>query len=278
MNNQTNTTLAFSPRDFIQEICTEANIEYTTLSKDYIARLTKNNITRHVLWSNWDTNNAAADRIACDKTACYEVLNLCNVPAIPHVQLLHPLKRQGWTGENGTWTQALNYFRANNQKIVLKPNNGTNGRHVYLCDSIETLEAAAHAIFEEYPDAAISPFYDIKTEYRVFYVKGNCPLAYGKKPDENNWRHNLSQGARAFELNDNASQEKLYKLKEIASSAAKAININFATIDIVELETGEFIVMEINSGVQARQLLEQKPHLRPIIKEIYAQAIHAMFE
>jgi len=278
MQNTAQSTLTFSPRDFIQEICREENIGYTTLSQDYIVRLTKGSITRHVLWSNWDTNNAAADRIACDKTACYEVMNLCGVPAIPHVQLLHPLKRQGWTGEQGTWTQTLKYFRAHGQKVVLKPNNGTNGRHVYLCDTVQTLEAAVHAIFVEYPDAAISPFYDIKTEYRVFYVNGNCPLAYGKRPDEENWRHNLSQGAKAFELTCENEQKKLATLHEMASCAAKAIGINFATIDVVELANGNFMVMEINSGVQARQLLEQMPHLRPTVKGIYAQAVLAMFE
>jgi len=199
------------------------------------------------------------------------------VPAIPHVQLLHPLKRQGWTGENGTWAQALEYFNAHGGKVVLKPNNGTNGRHVYLCDTVQLLEAAVHAIFEVYPDAAISPFCEIKTEYRVFYVNGNCPLAYGKTPDAGNWQHNLSQGAKAFELTAPSEQKKLAPLQEMARNAARAISINLATIDIVELANGEFLVMEINSGVQARQLLEQMPHLRPTVKEIYAQAVRAMF-
>jgi len=255
----------------------DENIGYETLSQDYIVRLTKDGITRHVLWSNWDTNNAVADRIACDKTACYQVLNLCGVSAIEHVQLLHPLKRQGWTGVKGTWTQALEYFNTHGGKVVLKPNNGTNGRHVYLCDSVQTLEAATHAIFAEYPDAAISPFYDIKTEYRVFYVNGSCPLAYGKTPDADNWRHNLSQGAKAFELTCESEQKKLAALQEMAMQAARAIAINFATIDIVELANGQFCIMEINSGVQARQLLEQMPHLRPMVKEIYAHAVKAMF-
>ena len=269
-----NNTLIYSPRDFIKEICLEENITYESLSQDYIARLTKGSITRHVLWSNWDANNAAADRIACDKSACYSILSLCSVPAVPHMQLLHPYKRQGWTGEKGTWIQALEYFKAHDQKVVVKPNQGTNGRHVYLCDTVYTLEAAVHAIFESHPDAAISPFYNIKTEYRVFYVNGDCSFVYGKTPSEDNWRHNLSQGATAFEV---ADEKKLATLKKLASRAAEAISINFATIDVIELENDDFAIMEINSGVQARQLLEQLPHLRPKIKSIYAAAVKSMF-
>jgi len=267
-------TLTYSPRDFIQEICKAEGIHCESLSQDYIARLTKGGITRHVLWSNWDINHAAADRIACDKCACYTVLDYCGVPAIPHHLLKHPFRRQGWTGEKGTWTQAIEYFNGYNHKVVLKPNLGTNGQGIYYCDTIQTLEAATHDIFETSPDVALSPFYKIKTEYRVFYVNGECPLVYGKKPSGDNWRHNLSQGATAFELID---EEKLGRLKTLATCGASAISINFATVDIAELESGELAIMEINSGVQARQLLEQKPHLRPVIKDIYTAAVRSMF-
>ena len=269
-------TLTYSPRDFIQEICKEENIKFESLSQDYISRLTKGDITRHVVWSNWDINNAAADRIACDKCACYTVLELCGVPAIPHFLLQHPYRRQGWVGERGTWALAVEHFYNFGQKAVLKPNRGTNGHGIHLCDSVSVLEAAVHAIFESNPDVAICPFRNIATEYRVFYVNGKMPLVYGKKPAADNWRHNLSQGATAFELcNTNTKREKI---QNIANKAAEAIAINFATIDIVELDSGEYEVMEINSGVQARQMLEQMPHLRHVVKEIYAEAVRGMFD
>jgi len=266
-------TLAFSPRDFISEICREQNINFETLSQDYITRLSKDGKIRHVMWSNWDINPATADRIACDKSACYIVLSHCSVPAVPHEILQHPVRRLGWTGAKGTWTQALKYFDIH-KKVVAKPNHGTNGQDVYLCKTVQDMEAAVHAIFQNNPDAALSPFCDIKTEYRVFYANGKTPLAYGKTPNPGNWRHNLTQGATAFELED---EKLLAKLQNLATYAATAININFATIDIVELQTGELQVMEINSGVQARQLLEQLPHLRSVIKDIYAAAVMGMF-
>jgi len=268
-------SFTFTPRDFIQEICQEEGIAFESLSQDYISRLTKGNVTRHVLWSNWDINNAAADRIACDKSACYTVLELCNVPAVPHHLLQHPYRRRGWTAEGGTWAEALDFFARFGHKAVVKPNRGTNGQGIHLCETVPDLEAAVHQLFESNPDAAICPFYNIATEYRVFYVNGSCPLVYGKKPSPDNWRHNLSQGATAFEVDK--ADPLVDKIKTLAVSAARAVSINFATIDVIELVSGELMIMEINSGVQARQLLEQKPHLRPVVKEIYAAALRGMF-
>jgi len=236
--------------------------------------MTKGETMRYMYGSHLDANPAAADRIACDKCACYAVLRKNGIPAVPHMLLQHPVRRMGFIGAEGTWIQALEYFKNANQKVVVKPNHGTNGHNVYLCDTVQMLETAVQEIFQTEATAAISPFFNIKTEYRVFYVYGECPLVYAKQPSSDNWKHNLSQGATVVEVED---KKKLAILKELASQAAKAININFATVDIIEIDTNELMIMEINAGVQARQLLEQKSHLRSAIKAIYTCAVTGMF-
>lgn len=260
-----------SQRDFILEICEAEHIAVESLSKNYILRLRKGEIIRTVYGPFWDINNAAADKIACDKCACYAMLNESGVPAIEHQLLSHPIRRFGFTGESGVWTNALNFFNRH-KVIVVKPNNGSNGREIHLCNTVQTLELAVQEIFETSPDVAISPFYKIKTEYRVFYLNGECYLIYGKSPSPDDWRHNLSQGATAFEV----IGEK-QALENLAKRAANAIGITFASVDIAELEDGKIVVMEINSGVQARQMLQQLPHLRDQVKNIYATAIKSMF-
>ena len=270
-------------KNIIKEICSEEGITIEGISHDYILNLTKNSKTRHIYGGFWDINNAVADRIACDKSACYAVLNKNNVPAIQHELLNNPLLRKGWLGTVSTpsssvWNQALCFFELFNKRVVLKLNEGTMGQDVYYCDNIPALEAAAHAIFTTQPNAAISPYYEIKTEYRVFYVNGECPFAYGKTPDyTKSWQHNLAQGAKASEIPEN-KKEFINELKTLANQASKAIGINFATVDIAELKTGELLIMEINSGVQSRYLLEQLPHLKETIKEIYSTAIKSMFK
>jgi len=293
-------------RDFINEICTEENITIESLSQGYVLRLTKGSTRRTIYGPYWAINSAASDRIACDKCGCYALLNESGVPAIPHFLLSHPVKRYGWTGDSGIWSQAIKLLNTH-KTVVVKPNQGSNGNGVQLCENINQLEAAVHSLFAAGADVAVSPFYKIKNEYRVFFLNGECHFAYGKTKNPDDWRHNLSQGATAFELTEQAlchcedrKAERsnpenlrpldcfaplamtgrynfLNQLKNLASQAATAIDINFATVDVAEFENGEIAIMEINAGVQAKQLLEQLPHLRPIIKDIYAGAIRAMF-
>ncbi|MCL2224408.1 MAG: hypothetical protein FWB96_05525 [Defluviitaleaceae bacterium] len=256
--------------EFIKEICAEKGIQIECLSFDYITRLTKNGVHRHIFGAFWDLNSAAADRIACDKTACALILNNAAIPAVPHELVFNPLRRIG--RKDGEWAYALQLFEKYSNKVVVKPNQGSMGQDVFLCQSPPELETALHTIFKNHPDAAISPFVEIKNEYRVFCLNGKSLFSYGKTSG-NSWQHNLSQGASAFEL---CSEEKNREMLNLAVRAANCIGITFATVDIAESPSGKLSVMEINSGVQAAQLLEQLPHLRPAIKDIFAQAVELM--
>ena len=268
-----------TPSDFITQICIEENIDHKKFSGGYVHLLKKNSETRRVFGSYWDINSAAADRIACDKAACSALLAGDGVPAISHELIFNPLRRAGWAGANGAWAQALSLFEKYNRRVVLKPNQGTKGQDVYFCDTISTFETAAQAIFATEPDAAISPYHEIENEYRVFYLNGECRLAYGKTRGDT-WQHNLSQGAIAFDIAEakkETARQFLFELHNLAARAAECIGINFATVDIAEAPDGGLVVMEINSGIQAGQLLNQLPHFFPTVKNIYKDAIRLMF-
>ncbi|MCL2047187.1 MAG: hypothetical protein FWG87_00525 [Defluviitaleaceae bacterium] len=284
------------PSDFIKEICGEADILCESLSQGYILRLTKGGRSRHIFGSYWDINSAAADRIACDKTACFLILEKNGIPAILHQIYFNPRLKPDWAEKNA---QA---FLDKHKKVVIKPNQGTKGLNIFLCQTAQELEAAAQAIFDSHTDAALSPYVDIEHEYRVFYINGKCPLVYGKARSPLSWQHNLSQGARVFEvltprqslalqdfdtplgkgvtppsqrcdLVGGVIADGAEQLKDLACRAARAIGINFATVDIARTSCGEIMVMEINSGVQAKQLLEQLPELRGVVKGIYREAV-----
>ena len=260
--------------ELINEICAEQNITVNYLSEDYILRLTKDGQPRHIFGPYWDLNSAAADRLACDKAGCYMMLNQGGVAAIEHELIYNPLRWAYLINNDGTMKKALAYFEANSRKIVVKPNQGAQGRDVCLCETPLALEQAIQTIFTTEPDVALCPYHEIYTEYRVFYLNGRAYYFYGKTKGDD-WRHNLSQGAKAFEVNDKGIKERL---AELAIKAAKCININFATIDIALLENNHLSVLEINAGVQAQHLLEQLPHRRETIKSIYSGAIAAMFD
>ena len=56
------------------------------------------------------------------------------------------------------------------------------------------------------------------------------------------------------------------------------MNINFATIDIIETTDGTLYVLEINSGIGATIFTELVDGGTEIIKDIYRQAVKKLFQ
>jgi glutathione synthase/RimK-type ligase-like ATP-grasp enzyme len=262
-------------KEWLAEICAENGIVYTDLSYGWVHRLEKNGRVKHIAGHHFDGNNAAADRIACDKYACYSLLKRNHIPAVVHELLFDPIIRTGYIDEKGTWQKAIEYYEQFNKKVVIKPNYGWQGRDVMYCETPVQVEQALLTIFSKEPNACICPFYNFKHEYRVFYVFGDCPFIYGKECSSDSWKHNLSGGAKAFIIENPALHNRL---NDLAKKAAESIAISFATVDIAELVSGELLVLEINAGVSAKRLLEQLPEQREVIKEMYTKAVNHMFK
>lgn len=298
----------------IEEICAEEGINLQTLSHGWIRRLTRNGQSRHIVGRHFDINGAAADSIACDKYACATLLAHSAIPTIEHEMLFNPQTRGQWIQSEGEWQRALHFFEQNERRVVVKPNNGWQGRNVFLCETPKALERAIQTIFQTEPNVCLCPYHDITHEFRVFYVNGRSLYVYGKERAQVtgdglstlgalahqagvsgdslrlpcdaetipykgervcvSWKHNLSNGASAFELSDPALPPALYALAE---RAASCINIRFATVDIALLPNQTLAVMEINAGVTVTKLLEQHPNQRETVKKIYKEAILAMF-
>lgn len=107
----------------------------------------------------------------------------------------------------------------------------------------------------------------------------NLDLNYIPQKDENiiiSWKHNLNGGAEAIAVDE--KDEFLLKVKDIAISAGKAININFASIDVALTNKKEILIMEINSSVCMNKFSEIMPNGYEISKQIYSKAIDKMFE
>ena len=63
------------------------------------------------------------------------------------------------------------YFNMFEKNVVIKPNNGTCGNNVIHTNNIEELNKEYKKIIEKNHSICICPFYDIKNEYRVIYLK-----------------------------------------------------------------------------------------------------------
>jgi predicted ATP-grasp superfamily ATP-dependent carboligase len=86
-----------------------------------------------------------------------------------------------------------------------------------------------------------------------------------------NWRHNLDAGAQPTLLNEGKVRDACV---EIAVRAAKAIDISFASIDVVEVD-GAWQVLEINSGVMMEALSKPHPEL---VYAAYHAALDRLFQ
>ena len=88
------------------------------------------------------------------------------------------------------------------------------------------------------------------------------------------WKFNLSRGGKAEKITDKKLTEKLTSLATLVS---KELHIGFASIDIIETEDNNLLVLEINSGVMTENYLDQFPEDYNKIKEMYKSAIESLF-
>ena len=91
---------------------------------------------------------------------------------------------------------------------------------------------------------------------------------------ELNWKHNLGQGAHPEIVKD---KELLQRLGSLAVSCAEALNITFASVDVIEAN-GRLLVLEVNCGVMMESFIESVEDGYVIAKSIYEKAIDLMFK
>ena len=163
----------------IKEICLQNNIKLKSLSFDWILVLNKNGVQKFVYGYNFDSNSAASQMIANDKTALSDVLNLSNIQNIEHKLFINP-KLSNYIGIDGNWSNILSYFNNNDEDIICKPISGTGGNDVFHIKTINQLEEKVHYLFSKYRSIALSPFINIKEEYRTIVVNNKIELIYQK--------------------------------------------------------------------------------------------------
>ena len=85
----------------------------------------------------------------------------------------------------------------------------------------------------------------------------------------------MSKGAIPFEV---SSLDLKNKLLNMASRVSSIFDVGFCSIDIVETQNNELLVMELNSGVMMENYMQIVPEGFKIAKEIYKEAINEMFK
>ena len=91
---------------------------------------------------------------------------------------------------------------------------------------------------------------------------------------EYNWKFNLSQGSIAKRLDDELLAEKLIKL---AKQVCDEIHLKFGSVDIIQTEKNDLLVLEVNSGVMIENYIRLNPNEYVTVKNIYRNAIEKLF-
>ena len=164
----------------IEEICDEENIDFKTYSFGYIVEMSKDGKHRYIVNGKFDMNSLASGAIMSDKAATFTVLDAHNIPAVEHKIIFNPTTRENYVGKDGVFTEVFNYFDEHDGKIVVKAKDGSQGRDIFLCADMKRLERKIFEILEMKNDVCLSPFYDVKNEYRTFCLETECLLTYQK--------------------------------------------------------------------------------------------------
>lgn len=82
-------------RNIIKEICTEENIRYKIISKDWIIVLEKDGAIRYISGYKFDLNKHALGTLLDDKYATYELLKNLNFPVIIH-NIVYPASNNNY--------------------------------------------------------------------------------------------------------------------------------------------------------------------------------------
>lgn len=259
----------------IDEICEEKGLDEKLLSFGWIREIKVNDKVIHVVRNKFDLNPAGCDDIVNDKYATYAVLKENKVPTLEYNIIFNPKMRPEYS--KNVEQELDEYFEEYNHKIVIKQNNSSEGKGVFLFESKEEALNKITELFEEEKEYNINvcPFEQIECEYRAVYLDGEILCLYKKLPAKNSWKHNLANGATPVEVTD----EDKYKetVLEIARNAGHAVNARFVTVDISKTIDGRIFVMEINGSVCMSKFADQFPNGRAIAKKIYEKAIDACF-
>lgn len=303
-------------KEIIKEICTEDNIKYKFLSKDWVIMLEKDGKTRFISGYKFDLNSHGIGLIADDKYALYEVLKSKNIPVIEHKIVYNKMNNLDYAIGCNTYEYVKEYFEKNNNNIVIKPNDGTCGKNVFNVTDVNEIDIVLDKIFLKNYSISMCPFYKIKHEYRAIMLDGENKLLYTKylpivtgdgnktirqllldfnydyfidKLEDSKYDKVLPKN-KTFEYNwkFNLSQGSIAKklndkvlqdrLIKIAKQVCKEINLKFGSIDIIETTNNELLLLEVNSGVMLENYIRLNPNEYIYAKDIYRNAIKNLFK
>lgn len=299
-------------KKIIEEICLEKGIEKIDLSYDWISILKKGKKEQKLIDGNFYLNSSISAKLAKDKYSTYELLKYYGIPIVKHEVLFNETIIPHCEKINCDY-QCLK----NEDKQVIKANNSSEGRDVYMSDDEIKKRQIVNQIFENGIEAVVvCPYKEIEYEYRAIFLYGEIIYIYKKqKPfivgdgkrtvkelieekvkylaepmEELKLECVLKKGEKRVvgwkhNLSNGAiplviNQEDIYydRVEKLALQTGKVMDLNFASVDVMVTKQEEILVMEVNSNVMLNKFCELVPNGYEIGKDIYTKVVDKIFE
>lgn len=148
---------------------------------------------------------------------------------------------QTWVCESRAQAESVRQMAADNhQQLVIKPLFGSQGQGVRKLPIEESLPVPMLQYVDGvyYLQQLIEPA-NVAHDYRVFVVADQVIAAMRRIGSS--WVSNVAAGGRCERVEPNDTMVAL------AVQAAKAVNIDYCGVDIIQSANGEYCVLEVNS-------------------------------
>lgn len=241
-------------------------ISCVTMSEGWVLRLERDGKIRWVVGAQFDVNASGAGALAQDKVGTHLALQCVGIASVPHVLVKHG------SCEPLSTVQLQAMFGA---PFIIKPLDGAGGHGVQKVAN--AVEAMVYVHQDERTAWAASPYLNIAVEYRVIVLDGKVLLAYQKtEPVEVDGIRffNLRLGAVAQDI---ADEQRLAQVTQIAQKACQEMSLRLAAVDLVLLESGELMVIEVNSSITMEHYAAQSSEYKNRAARVYDAVVAAMF-
>jgi glutathione synthase/RimK-type ligase-like ATP-grasp enzyme len=166
--------------DAVKKYCAAHEIAVEVRAQGWLMVMQKGSKRRFAYGYDLGLNGAVTHRIANDKAATAEILGHAGIAHVPHTLFLSPHLSE-FVPQPGSWEAMLGILQDNPGGIVVKPNEGTSGNHVFKVRSRAKLERAVNRIFALEQNVAISPYLAIADEVRVILIDDRPLVVYSKQ-------------------------------------------------------------------------------------------------
>ncbi|MCA0991398.1 ATP-grasp domain-containing protein [Pseudalkalibacillus hwajinpoensis] len=250
--------------EMIKNSALKDGVTFEEIEPNYLHHVKKGKLSFIMYDVDIGLNNSTSTKLASSKSGTFEALKHAEIPAIEHFFLINNKSR---FCQDNPFNLAKELFEKFNNTIVLKPDNGRQGNNVFKITNLSQLEEKLNHIFSLEVNAVLSPYFESNLEYRIVTL-GNIPKIYFAKERTYNWKHNLIKGA----LPKKVESEKIPILDNLAKKAAKTLQLDFCTVDILETSEG-FKVLEINEQVMLEQYSKKDPDFKSQVSKLYNEAL-----